>query len=697
MSNRILEIEKRLQQKYSGNGSPENLAGLLALTNGQSKASSTGFSRPVRSSFTRRESFNGSFPWRTRSLSSTQGLNLRFDVPLISQQTGMSCWAAGAAMIFGWREKISLNPEEIAKGAGEWASYSAGLHPENTSIFLIWGLTPEPQQSYSVEGFYKLLDTYGPLWVAGAVPGPHIRVVTAMYGDGTPEGTMVLINDPWEKGMTSFRLPNAGAQYEETYAQFVEQTEKLAIREAKGFPRAIYVARNSEPRLAGSQSRTLSRLYSSNGRRPTNAFGLSFLTRAMFVPVDFDVPRPVPDIRQPSPQTGWAAAAAMLVSYKEGEALPVEEAVRRAGSRYEQMLHNDSALAKGDSADFLSALGLTGEPVDDLSVDRLTQMLRRFGAVWLTPESDQAFSLDARILSGIHGDGTPAGTGIVVHDPGSGTLSTIPFNNLGGLFAPAVQNGSAARLLAIHWPPDTLGESLRVSAPSGVIVQQSRYAFAHNSAAAVIAGITVAEAAQIGLGAVSVVQASISEGSFTLTFDKAERLLTTQARQSMPGSQVPRTRYAHTMLFLGAGRINAAYAHVIIEWDGNSYGEIGTVYISRDLSTSTEWSRSSANMTITKINRIPLPNTDPRTWPFTYVYEGSYDPYGNGHFEFKGEFEINAFGGLKFNNHEVYSRSLADWAIIGTPYDYVRKGKDVIFPVPDIPQEQLEYLKENLP
>jgi hypothetical protein len=136
---------------------------------------------------------------------------------------------------------------------------------------------------------------------------------------------------------------------------------------------------------------------------------------------------------------------------------------------------------------------------------------------------------------------------------------------------------------------------------------------------------------------------------------------------------------------------------VIIEWEGNAYGEIGTPVIRRNLGTSTEWSKSSANITITKVDRIPLPRTDPRTWPIVYTYEGTYDPFGNGYFEFSGEFEINAFGGLKFNRHEVVSRSLSDWILRDSPEEAVQRGEAVIVPVPAIPQEQISYLRTRLP
>jgi hypothetical protein len=169
-------------------------------------------------------------------------IDVRHDVQLVPQQTGFSCWAAGAAMLVSWRDKVSVDPSEIARANGYWAQYAAGLHPEDVSMFRTWRLTPEAAQSYTVAGFADLLRKYGPLWVASAEPGPHIRVVTGIVGDGTPGGTLVYISDPWEQGMAAFRLPNNGSRYTETYQRFVEKQEQLARRESS--LQGIYVAHN---------------------------------------------------------------------------------------------------------------------------------------------------------------------------------------------------------------------------------------------------------------------------------------------------------------------------------------------------------------------------------------------------------------------------------------------------------------------
>jgi hypothetical protein len=234
--------------------------------------------------------------------------------------------------------------------------------------------------------------------------------------------------------------------------------------------------------------------------------------------------------------------------------------------------------------------------------------------------------------------------------------------------------------------------------PSAVMADP-RFARQQTPIAAVIAGIEVADAIQIGLGAAALVQAQVSAsaGTFTLSYDRAQRMLTNEARQGMPGAQQSKKSYSTRLMYVGSSRIGTAKADIVIEWEGNPYGEIGTAVIKRDLDASTDWSKSTFNLTINKLERIPLPGTDPRAWPLVFSYDGTYDPVGNGHFEFNGLFEINAFGGLKFTDHKVVSRSLLDFAIAGKPEEYVIKGHDIILATPTIPDEQLKYLKSKLP
>jgi len=174
--------------------------------------------------------------------SSNSSMDISYPIQLVPQTNGMSCWAAAAAMIVGWREQISIDPRDIARGVNGWESfYNNGLPPDNTSMFSRWGLQYEHPQSYTIDGFAGLL-AIGPLWVATDLQnGAHVVVVAGIKGDGTPNGTILEIFDPWEQGMTSYRSSNRGSTYELTYQEFVNRQETLARRELSQ-PTAFYVA-----------------------------------------------------------------------------------------------------------------------------------------------------------------------------------------------------------------------------------------------------------------------------------------------------------------------------------------------------------------------------------------------------------------------------------------------------------------------
>ncbi|MFY7672031.1 M12 family metallopeptidase [Tenacibaculum sp. MEBiC06402] len=176
------------------------------------------------------------------SSSSNSSLDISYPIQLVPQTSGMSCWAASAAMIVGWREQISIDPQDIARGVNGWESYyNNGLPADNTEMFSVWGLQYEYPQSYTVAGFASLLEA-GPLWVATDLQnGAHVVVVAGIQGDGTPDGTILKVYDPWEQGMTSFRPSNRGSVYEMTYQEFVNRQETLAFRELSQ-PAAFYVA-----------------------------------------------------------------------------------------------------------------------------------------------------------------------------------------------------------------------------------------------------------------------------------------------------------------------------------------------------------------------------------------------------------------------------------------------------------------------
>jgi hypothetical protein len=110
----------------------------------------------------------------------------------------MSCWAASAAMLVGWRDSVPVHAEEVAAGAGHFAAYRSGLRP--TDVFHLaraWRLVIEHQSPTSVASLRTLLEVSGPLWVGEASPGLHSIVLVGLHGGGAPDDTWVRVNDPW--------------------------------------------------------------------------------------------------------------------------------------------------------------------------------------------------------------------------------------------------------------------------------------------------------------------------------------------------------------------------------------------------------------------------------------------------------------------------------------------------------------------
>lgn len=210
-----------------------------------------------------------------------------------------------------------------------------------------------------------------------------------------------------------------------------------------------------------------------------------------------------------------------------------------------------------------------------------------------------------------------------------------------------------------------------------------------------LAAVTAAEAIQIGLGAISVAHAALSSipyGHLNVSWEGQSRLLMPEAKLKMPGADAPMTEYVRDLIRFPQVRSGTAYAQITIAWQGNAYGEIGTPVVKVDADRSSDWSRTEGSLIVKSIRRI-TPKFDPRGWPLCYHYEGSFDPVGNGDWKFHGDFDLDAFGSIRFFGHQV-----ADHSMFGNLWGAdTFHGPDVAGNVPTIPTDQLEYLREHLP
>jgi hypothetical protein len=419
--------------------------------------------------------------------------------------------------------------------------------------------------------------------------------------------------------------------------------------------------------------------------------------------IDYSIPGAFEIIAQPTPNTCWAAVFTMMYCWKNERSTDIPSALSTVGGSFLDMYKHDTPL-DGDIAQSLyAAAGLIPLTGFNPTIDGWLNLLKKYGPLYVDVGYKTGAMTHAIIITGITGDGTPGGTSIVYIDPVGGSTITMKFQD----FLAKFEATSAVQwpYTIVHWPPMTGAEaSLSITGSSSYhspvpALPYDQFSQQQNPGV-IIAGVTVGDAAQIGLAAASIVQSQVAntQGSFTLTFDKAERLLTTEARQAMPGAaKGGKSKYERLVLHIPNAHPTTAHADIVARWEGDAYGQIGTVMIESDLANSSEWSRSSANITMTWVHQIPTDGIDPRAWPIVYSYRGTYDPLGNGYFEFEGEFQINAFGEIKFNKHKVYSRSASDWILRHDTDYYVQRGPAVLASIPTIPKDQLDYLKKHLP
>lgn len=141
---------------------------------------------------------------------------ISYDVPLIPQPTAVSCWAAALAMVIAHRDYVSHTAEDIAAKAN--MDTAIGYRWNDISMAVSAWDAKEVGSACGLTDFWiDLLQTNGPLWIVEIGNPTHAVVITGMYGDGTLEGTTMLINNPWP--------PNQGEIQEKRFSEFEREFE----------------------------------------------------------------------------------------------------------------------------------------------------------------------------------------------------------------------------------------------------------------------------------------------------------------------------------------------------------------------------------------------------------------------------------------------------------------------------------------
>jgi hypothetical protein len=208
-----------------------------------------------------------------------------------------------------------------------------------------------------------------------------------------------------------------------------------------------------------------------------------------------------------------------------------------------------------------------------------------------------------------------------------------------------------------------------------------------------IAGLEAVEAATLGLTAIPLIQGAVSQsGQLAYSADKVSRLMD---KEPKPFSR----RNIHYIFYASVAKPlapNPAAALFELVVDSNDYGEM-VAYVRKNMQHTDSFSKSSFKASFKSLGLYPRKGgeKDPRAWPLRYSYEGTYDPYGGGEYDFQGEFIFNAFGMFKILEHKIVNRSFIEALSAGAQKAVDKYEGTATYTVPKLPAPQRKILMQN--
>lgn len=156
--------------------------------------------------------------------------------------------------------------------------------------------------------------------------------------------------------------------------------------------------------------------------RPSGTVSVTSGDRSASGPLSFDVDPPLVAIAQPSPNTCWAAAGAMLTSWLHRTSLTVTAAADQLGGGWRAKLDADYPLSSAEVVSYTGALGLVAEPPMDYLPRGILRLLQQHGPLLVIGDDaiDGDHLVHAHIVVGLRGDGSSDGTTVRYADPVDG-------------------------------------------------------------------------------------------------------------------------------------------------------------------------------------------------------------------------------------------------------------------------------------
>ncbi|BCW87191.1 hypothetical protein sos41_03180 [Alphaproteobacteria bacterium SO-S41] len=138
----------------------------------------------------------GPSTWRLMGLT----VQIEHTVTLVPQHYLNGCWSASASMVMGVEMSVSPGSANLILPDNPNDPVWGQLGADNANIIAF--AEHINGRAVVVPATVERIATYlriRPIWIAGhwAQGGGHVVVISALWGDGTNEGSVIRIHDPW--------------------------------------------------------------------------------------------------------------------------------------------------------------------------------------------------------------------------------------------------------------------------------------------------------------------------------------------------------------------------------------------------------------------------------------------------------------------------------------------------------------------
>ncbi|HEV8508778.1 MAG TPA: papain-like cysteine protease family protein [Chitinophagaceae bacterium] len=118
----------------------------------------------------------------------------------------------------------------------------------------------------------------------------------------------------------------------------------------------------------------------------------------------------------------WATVLTMLASWKNQQCYSIETATEMIGEEYKKIYKENTGLYPDKVEGFASASGLKIEWPQCSTPENIRDLLESYGPIAVIDDEDPSsnFCVHARLVTGIHGDGTDDHTYLKILDPDGG-------------------------------------------------------------------------------------------------------------------------------------------------------------------------------------------------------------------------------------------------------------------------------------